>query len=279
MSLPSRTTFRIGVFALLVAFLAPVARAAAPMPIFDAHLHYNAEAREPYPLSALRTLFETHGIQGILANSRPNNGTRALVDARFPGLWVVPFIRPYVVRPDRYTWFDDPAIYDLIESEFRRGDYQGIGEFHLFGQDAASPWVKKTVDFAVRHDLYLHAHSDETALEILFAHNPKVKIIWAHTGFTTSPERIEAYFMKYPSLWGELSYRYDVSSGGRLDPAWKALLERHSNRFLLGSDTWVNERWASYGEIIAGYRSWLAELAPQAAERIAWKNAAAMFRR
>jgi hypothetical protein len=95
------------------------------------------------------------------------------------------------VRSDIQTWFSDPAIYQLIEQEFKRGYYRGVGEFHIYGQSAAAPLVKKVVDFAVEHDLYLHAHCDETALLLLFAHNSRAKIIWAHTGFTTPPARVQ----------------------------------------------------------------------------------------
>ena len=131
-------------------------QAAKPLPLFDAHLHYNVEAAGgPYPLDAVLKLFRDNRITGILANSRPNDGTRALYEAKPKDVWVVPFIRPYIVQPDRHTWFDDPKIFALIESEHKRGYYQGIGEFHLFGNDAKTEWVKKTVDFAVAHNLYL----------------------------------------------------------------------------------------------------------------------------
>jgi hypothetical protein len=50
-------------------------------PIFDAHLHYNDDAREPFPLASVLALFREHGVRTILATSRPNDGTRALVDA------------------------------------------------------------------------------------------------------------------------------------------------------------------------------------------------------
>ena len=58
---------------------------------------------------------------------------------------------------------------------------------------------------------------------------------------------------------------------------WKALFTRHPTRFLLGSDTWVNERWASYPAIMGGYRPLLGELPREVAQRIAWGNAAALF--
>jgi hypothetical protein len=152
-----------------------------------------------------------------------------------------------------------------------------VGEFHIFGREAASDVVKRIVNFAVARDLVLHAHCDEEALELLFAHNPKARIIWAHTGFSTPLDKVEALFRKYPGLWGELSYRWDVVEGDQLTPAWKAFFTKHAERFLVGSDTWVNQRWQTYPETIGYYRRWLAELPPAVAERIAWKNGARLF--
>ena len=267
-------------FALLLAFATtPAARAADPLPIFDAHLHYNWEPVPHFPLEKVLALFRQQNITGILATSRPNDGTRALVEARPKDLWVVPFIRPYRVRADIQTWMDDPTIQDLIETEYKRGYYVGVGEFHLSGKAAATKWVKRTVDFAVERKLYLHAHADDEALEILFAHNPKARIIWAHTGFSTPPEKLAAYLERYSALWCELSYRYGISDGGKLTPEWKRLFERYPDRFLLGSDTWISQRWDSYGSIMAEYRTWLAQLPPGVAEKIAFRNAEKLFKR
>ncbi|WP_229179390.1 amidohydrolase family protein [Bradyrhizobium ivorense] len=83
---------------------------------------------------------------------------------------------------------------------------------------------------------------------------------------------------KYPKLWGELSYRGGIVDGaGKLTPEWRTLFERFPDRFMLGSDTWISERWASYGEIMAGYRGWLDQLAPDVAAKIAHGNARALF--
>jgi len=46
---------------------------------------------------------------------------------------------------------------------------------------------------------------------------------------------------------------------------------------LLGSDTWILERWAAYGEIMAGYRAWLDQLSPEIAAQIANGNARGLF--
>lgn len=253
-------------------------RAEEPIEIFDAHLHYNWEPKPHLQLDQVLDLFKQQGVTGILATSRPNDGTHALVAAKAPGLWVVPFIRPYRVRPDIQSWMNDPSIYDLVESEFKRGYYQGIGEFHLSGKAAATEWVRKTVNFAVQHDLYLHAHADDEALEILFKHNPKAKIVWAHTGFSLPPQRVEALLKTYPALWGELSYRGGITaSDGRLTPEWRSLFETYPDRFLIGSDTWVNQRWDSYAAIMKEYRGWLAQLPREAALKIANGNAKRLF--
>jgi amidohydrolase family protein len=252
-------------------------------PIFDAHLHYNDEAQAAVSVDAAFELFRRNGVAAILANSRPNDGTRALYEAsrKDPaiGVKVVPFIRVYRTREDLGTWMNNREILAMIVEEQKRGFYKGIGEFHVHGRAADTPVVKEMVDFSVAKGLVLHAHCDDEALEILYAHNPKARVIWAHTGFGTPLARVEELLRKYPALRGELSYRSGIADSSTLSAEWKALFSRHPTRFLLGSDTWVNERWASYPAIMAGYRRLLGELPRDVAARIAWENAADLFGR
>ncbi len=263
---------------VVVALLAVDRASAQQLKIFDAHLHYNQEPNPFYPLDKVLEVFRRNGVAGIVANSRPNKGTHQLVEVKAPGLWVVPFIRPYRVRGDIQTWFKDPAIYELIQDEYKRGYYRGVGEFHIYGQDAEAPLVKKAVDFAVERDLYVLAHCDEPALLILFRHNPKAKIILAHTGFTTPVARVRELLDQYPALSAELSCRSGITEGGgALAAEWKALFASHSNRFLLGSDTWIHERWYGYDTIMKTYRGWLAQLPEDQARRIAYGNAEWLF--
>ncbi len=256
---------------------ATAAYAQAPLKLFDAHLHYNWEPSPYYSLGEVLETFKRNNVAGILATSRPNAGTHALVEAKPPGLWVVPFIRPYRVRADIQSWFDDPSIYELVQTEYKRGYYRGIGEFHIYGKSASTEWVKKMVDFAVERDLYLHAHCDEEALLILYGHNPRAKIIWAHTGFSTPPQRVAELLDRY-TLWGELSYRSGITDGsGKLTTEWRQLFAKYSDRFLIGSDTWINERWLQYDNLMQGYRNWLAQLPADQARRIAHGNAERLF--
>jgi hypothetical protein len=266
------------ILAAILAVFALPARADDRIEIFDAHLHYNWEPTPYYSLDKVLALFREHRVTGIIATSRPNDGTRALVAAKPEGLRVVPFIRPYRVRADIQSWFSDPVIFELVQDEFKRGYYRGIGEFHISGRAAAGDWVRKTVDFAVAHDLFLHAHADAEAVEILMGHNPKARIVWAHTGFGPDTERVAAILTKYPQVFGELSYRSGIVDGaGKLTREWRALFTKFPDRFMLGSDTWINERWATYGDIMAGYRAWLAQLPPDVATRIANGNAKRLF--
>jgi len=255
------------------------AQAQERIEIFDAHLHYNQEPKPFYSLDQVRDVFRRNGIIGIVATSRPNKGTHELVDAKWPELKVVPFIRPYRMRSDIQTWFNDPTIFELIKEEYARGYYRGIGEFHIYGKSAQSDWVKKMVDFAVERNLYLHAHCDEEALLILFTHNPKARIIWAHTGFSVAPARVAELLDEHrDALWGELSYRGGITGGdGKLTSDWRNLFARYADRFLLGSDTWINERWFGYDTIFREYRGWLAQLPSDQAQRIASGNALRLF--
>ena len=274
----ARAGWRFLIAAVVLLSAVPAQVAEEPIEIFDAHLHYNWEPTPYYQVDEILALFKKHRVTGILATSRPNDGTHALMDSKADGLWIVPFIRPYRVRPDIQTWFNDPTIFDLVQDEFKRGYYRGIGEFHLSGKAAATDWVKKAVDFAVANDLYLHAHADDEAVEILMRHNGRAKIIWAHTGFSLAPSRVAAMLATYPQLWGELSYRSGITgAGGELTPEWRAMFEKYPDRFLLGSDTWINERWSTYGAIMAEYRGWLKQLPPAVAKQIAHGNAKRLF--
>ena len=253
------------------------ARAQDQLKLFDAHMHYNQEPNPYYDVEKVLEVFRRNGVTGVLATSRPNKGTHQLMDAKAPGLWVVPFIRPYRIRADIQSWFNDETIWDLIQAEYKRGYYRGIGEFHIYGKAAASPLVKRIVDFAVEKDLWLHAHCDEEALLILFGHNPKARIIWAHTGFSTATPRVKELLETHPGLMGELSYRSGITDSGRLSAEWRTLFASHAQRFLIGSDTWINERWFQYDNLMREYRAWLAQLPADQAKSIAHGNAERLF--
>ena len=269
------------VLVTLSACAASAVLCADPLPIFDAHMHYNIEARAPYPPAALIEIFRKNNVRGILANSRPNDGSELLMKAAPASLNVVPFIRVYRDRADYGTWHRNPEIVAMIEREFSegamKGKVRGIGEFHLYGDEAKSKEFAQIVAFAQKHNLWLHAHSDEPALAHIFTLNPNAKVIWAHTGFSVPTERVAALMKQHAGLMGELSYRNDITEDGKLSKQWRALFSAYPDRFLLGSDCWVTERWAQYGEIMSYYQRWLAEMPRDVGLQVAHRNAERIF--
>jgi len=282
--------------ALAWALTAGVAAAAGYNgPLFDAHLHYNEEAWNgrsgPHPLPDVLGRMQRSGVRGILANSRPNDGTHALASApatRQAGITVVPLVRLYRNREDYTNWFRDESIYRMVLDELARGSaagpFRGIGEFHLYDSaNANGPVARKLMQLAEERQLVVLAHVDDVAVDLLMAHTASqgrdVRLVWAHTGIGgTPPARVEQLLVRYPQLVGELSYRPGLTcEGGRLCPDWRGLLTRFPDRFVLGSDTWINARWQHYEELMAAYRAWLGELPTDVASRVAWGNAARLF--
>ena len=284
-------------FALVLGLAAGAAAAGGYTgPLFDAHLHYNTEAWNgqagPHPLPDVLARMQRSGVKAIVANSRPNDGTRALAEARTEtraaGVTVVPFIRLYRDRDDYNNWFRDETIYDMVVAELARGTaagpYRGIGEFHLYDSANANGAVaKKLMALAEEKNLAVLAHVDDVAIDMLMSATPskgqKVRLIWAHTGIGGTPvERVEALLARYPGLMGELSYRPGLTcEGGKLCGDWRALMLKYPGRFLLGSDTWVNQRWMYYEDTMAGYRTWLGDLPAEVARKVAWENGAGLF--
>ncbi len=263
-------------------------------PLFDAHLHYNEEAWNgsvgPHGPADVLARMQRNGVRAIVANSRPNDGTQLLAASpltRQAGVTVVPFIRLYRNRADYNNWFRDETIYEMVQTEFARGTaagpYKGIGEFHLYdsanAKEANGPVAKKLMQFAERNKLAVLAHVDDVAIDLLMAHAPRARLIWAHTGIGGVPAaRVDALFTTYPTLMGELSYRPGLTCDtGKLCPEWRTLLLKYPGRFMIGSDTWVNQRWQYYDELMKGYRAWLGELPADVARRIAWDNGATLF--
>jgi hypothetical protein len=265
-------------------------------PIFDAHLHYNVEAWSgrdgPYPPADVLALLRRNGVKAVLANSRPNDGSKLLAAMQARGelgdVRVVPFIRLYRNRDDYSNWQNDESIYTMVQAEHAHGAangaFRGIGEFHLYDSaNANGPVARKLIQFAENNKLAVLAHVDDAAIDLLMAHAPQggktLRLIWAHTGIGGAPvARVEQLLARYPLLMGELSYRPGLTcSAGKLCPEWRALLLKYPDRFVLGSDTWVNQRWEQYSDLMHDYRVWLGDLPPELASKVAWRNAALLF--
>jgi len=279
---------RAAALALLL-MLAALAARAEPYagPLFDAHLHYNDEAQQPHPIPDVLARLARSGVRAIVANSRPNDGTKALAasaQTRAAGITVVPFVRLYRNRADYTGWFKDESIHQMVLAELAQGTaagpYRGLGEFHLYDSaNADGPVARSLMRLAQDRQLAVLAHVDADAIERLFVHAPQARLIWAHSGIDGPPvARVRELLRRHPTLMGELSYRPGLTDAdGHLSAEWKRLLSEFPERFLIGSDTWVNARWDDYESLMVDVRRWLGDLPPATARRIAWDNGAALF--
>jgi hypothetical protein len=245
------------------------------LPIFDAHIHYSQPDWAAYAPEAILKILDDAGVVRALVSSTPDDGTLRLYGAAPKR--IVPELRPYRSRGDMGSWYQDPAVLAYVEERLKKGIYKGIGEFHLYGGQTGTPVIRRLLELAVQHDLVLHAHSDDAAIQELLALNPRVRILWAHAGMSAGPDLVGKLLDRYPTLWVELALRSDVAPGGKLDPAWRALFLRHPDRFMVGTDTWVTSRWADLQPGMTTIRAWLGELPREVAEKIAFRNAEHVF--
>lgn len=255
---------------LALAGLCLSVQAQQPLPIFDAHVHYSHDAWDLVPVQEAIAIMRRAGVKRALISSSGDEGQQRL-HAAAPDL-VIPELRPYRSRGEIGTWVRDETLIPYLEDRLRRHKYVGIGEFHLYGADADLPVVRRMVELARKHNLFLHAHSDVDAVERLFRQWPQARILWAHAGFER-PERVAEMLAKHRNLWADLAFRTDHAS----DPAWRAVFLRFPDRFMVGTDTYVPERWHYIPEHADWSRRWLGELPREVAERIAWKNGEAVF--
>ena len=253
----------------------PVAWAQDDLPIFDTHLHYSGDGWATFSVDAILDLMAQAGVYRALVSSTPDDGTLALYE-RAPDR-IVPVLRPYRTRADMATWTTDPTVVSYAEERLARGVYRGIGEFHLSAGQAANLAPRRFADLAAEQDLVLHAHTDAAGVDELAALRSDARVLWAHAGMGATPATVGDLLDRHPNLWVELALRTDVAPRGSLDPAWEAVFVRHPDRFMIGTDTWVASRWPQLPRLMADVRAWLRQLPPDVAERIAWRNAEALF--
>jgi hypothetical protein len=242
-------------------------------------MHYSRESWTAYPPEKIQTLLDSLGVSAALVSSAPDEGTFRLKAAL--GDRVVPMLGPYRSGADVFSWTRDGTILPYVASAYRTGVHRGFGEFHLNVGQVTLPVVKNMIAFARQHNLFLQAHADARAVaELLDYVGADEAVLWAHAGVIATPDQVDALLARWPRLSVELSLRDDVAPRGQLDPKWRALLLKYSDRFMVGTDTWTvggsytgNERWDAYSDIVKGIRGWLMQLPEEARIAIAHGNA------
>jgi len=246
-------------------------------PIFDAHVHYDEWNWDKVPIQDVLSKWKAAGVTRSLVSSTPDKGTLKLLEAA-PGR-VVPFFRPYRKFTHKGSWYKRPELIPHTEASLDTGVYAGLGEIHvIWPEHIHTPTVHRHLEIAMDRGMYIQPHLDADALEELLKTWPGMKIIWAHAGYDASAQTVGAIMDTYPSVMADLSLRaQDLRNERGLDPAWRDLMVRHADRFMVGTDTFRDRDWFEYEALVADHRMWLSYLPRGIAEKIAYKNAYEIF--
>jgi predicted TIM-barrel fold metal-dependent hydrolase len=258
----------------------PIGDAIKSVPIFDAHIHYKEPAWGPYPPKTVIELMDASGVAMALVSSTPDEGTIKLW--QFAPQRIVPELRPYHGDAGSSNWTKAPDMAAYLRKRLDAYPHRGIGEFHLHRVDPADqPLLREIAAMAKERNIPIHIHSGAFPVKLMFRLEPSLTIIWAHAGMTETADVVEMMMAAHAKLYADTSYREGdiMNANGRIDPAWRRVIERFSDRFMVGSDTWVNSQWDNYAELIATNRRWLSQFPRKIAEQIAFRNAEALFGR
>jgi len=265
MKFPVKALLTVGILAVT----SLPAQSVDVLPLVDAHLHYSDDAWDGLPPKDAIAAIRRARLKKAFVSSSSDKGTQMLYAAAAD--LIVPVLRPYRKRGELGTWFKDPTVIGLLESRLKKGGYAGIGEFHIFGEDADGEIFRKVVQLAKKYKVFLHAHSDADAVERIFKQGPDATVLWAHSGFA-EPDGIRPMLAKHKRLWSDLAFRSSHVARGKADPEWAKLFAEFPDRFMIGTDTYTPERWYVVEEHASWSRTRLQSLPRSLAERVAWKN-------
>lgn len=258
----------------------PIGDAIRDVPIVDTHMHYKERAWAPYPVETVIELMDKNGVSLALVSSTPDEGTIRLWE--YAPDRIIPELRPYHGDAGSSNWTKSDGMLDYLKQRLDKYPHEGIGEFHIHQLDMNDrPLLSAVAKMAKSQGLPLHIHSGAEPIRFFFEIEPELTIIWAHAGMSEPAAIVGQMLDDYKNLYADTSYREnDILSDGRtIDPAWRSVIVRHSDRLMIGTDTWTNSQWEDYDGLIATNRLWLSKFPREVAEKIAHKNAVQLFKR
>ena len=261
---------------LLVLLLLPFGLNAEPL--FDTHLHYSVADARVFSAQDIITRLDDNSVRYAVVIGSPASHTTALY--KHAPERIVPLLSIYRGKNDKVSWLNDASLPPYVEAILKQGNWQGIGELHIFASDRHSPVFRRIVEIASSRQLPLLIHGDPAVIDTVYDIAPKQPVIWAHASTFPYPDLIADYLQRYPDLSIDLSMRDErIAPMGQLDDAWYELFVTYSNRFMVGVDTYSVSRWQNYDAAVAAMRNWLAQLPDEIAAQLAYGNAATLFKK
>lgn len=272
-----------------LAALAPAASAADYAgPLIDAHSHVSsATAIDAYAAAMKRHDVRRVLLLGVGGVQKDDPAWIAAAAKKYPDRVLAGVVVPDPMAPDANI---------RLEQALARVKAHAIGEIHLrqvsrkIDRDPTAAAFTRVLETAAKHGLPVIVHDElneraTAALGEALAGHPKTMIVLAHAG-EAPPAKLEPLLARHPNLVVDLSGMHFqrtpalATETGHLDPAWKALIEKMPDRFVIGIDVWAPKLFepAMLDRLMKWTRRILGELSPAVAEQVAYKNAVKLYR-
>ena len=276
---------------LLLAVLVPSVAAAADYagPLIDAHSHLpSASAIDAYVAAMKRHNVSKVVLLGVGGVQKDDPQWIAAAAKAHPDLVVPGLPVPDPTRGDAAG---------TLDVELARTKARVMGEVHLrqvsrkIDRDPGDTHFLEILKLGGDRGVPIVVHYEMTAptatarLEEALAARRQAVVVLAHAG-EAKPAELEKVLGRNANLMVDLSGMHFqrtpslASETGPLDARWKALIEKMPDRFLMGIDVWAPRLFepAMLDRLMRWTRRVLGQLSPDAAERVAWKNAAKLYR-
>ena len=288
MTRTARPRLYVAVALLATLAAAPAWAADYAGPLVDAHSHVpNATAIDAYVAAMKRhnvTKVLLLGVGGVQKDD---------------AAWIAAAMKKHPDRVVAGQPVADPTAASAaarLDGELAKSGARAVGEIHVrqvsrkIERSPAEAAFVKVLEVAARHKTPVVIHDElnadaTTALEAALSAVPSATIVLAHGG-ESAPAALEALLGRHRNLVVDLSGMHFqrtpalATEKGPLDPAWKALIVKHPDRFVMGIDVWAARLFepAMLDRLMTWTRRILGELPPEVAERVAHRNATALFR-
>ena len=257
-------------------------------PLIDAHSHVSsATALDPYVAAMKRHNIRKVVLLGVGGLQREEVEWIEAAARKYPDL-----VAAGVRIPDPTNM----AAAGQLDVELARTKARVMGEAHIrhvarkIERDPSAPAFMQILELSAQRGVPVVIHDELTpaafaSLEAALAAYRQAIIVLAHAG-GAAPAALERLLERNANLMVDLSGMHFqrtpslAKEKGPLDPAWKTLITRKPDRFLMGIDVWGPPTFepAMLDRLMTWTRRVLGELPPAAAERVAWKNAAILYR-
>ena len=271
----------------LLAVAGPIAAADYTGPLIDAHSHLpNATAIDAYVAAMKRHNVRKVMLLGV-GGVQPEEAE-----------WIDAAVKKYPDLVATGVRVPDPtnkAAAGRLDVELARTKARVLGEVHLrevsrkIERDPSAPAFMKILELSAQRGVPVVIHDELTpaaaaSLEAALAAHRQAVIVLAHAG-EAKPGALDRLLTRNANLMVDLSGMHFqrtpslAKEKGPLDPAWKALIAKMPERFLMGLDVWAPRLFepAMLDRLMTWTRRVLGELPPDVAEKVAWKNAETLY--